>query len=58
MRITPGVQKGEALESSWEVRMELRVKKWREKDLKERQVKWMFKGWDPLMTGWGPLWDR
>lgn len=38
--------------------MELRVKKWREKDLKERQVKWMFKGWDPLMTGWGPLWDR
>lgn len=37
------------------MKMELRVKKWKEKGLEEREVKWMFKGWDPLRTGWGPL---
>lgn len=25
------------------------------KDLEEREVKWMFKGWNLLRTGWGPL---
>lgn len=37
------------------MKMELRDKKWKEKDLKEKEVKWMFKGWDPLRIGWVPL---
>lgn len=37
------------------MKMELRVKKWKEKDLEEREVKWMLKGWDPLRTGRRPL---
>lgn len=35
--------------------MGLRVKKWKEKDLQEQEVKWMFKGWSLSRTGWGSL---
>jgi hypothetical protein len=27
------------------VMIEQRVKKWKERDLEEKEVKWMFKGW-------------
>lgn len=35
--------------------MELKVKKWKEKDSEGWEVKWMFKGWNLLRTVWGPL---
>lgn len=37
------------------MKMEWRVKKWKEKELEEREVKWMLKGWEPLRTGWALL---
>lgn len=40
------------------MKLELRVKKWKEKDLGRSAVSWMFKGWDTLGIGWNPLWGQ
>lgn len=36
------------------MKLELKVKKWKEKDLGRSEVNWMFKGWDTLGIGREP----